>query len=139
MYLRYHLISCVILTIILFPFFNYLSFLVFLFGFFIDFDHYLYDAIKNKNLNLFISYKTQMNHNLERKDQLHIFHTIEFILPFLFLVIISRNIYLIIISLGLLLHLILDYIYEINLIRKKIELKQTRAFSFILWIKRNLI
>ena len=79
MYLRYHFLSCVILAIILFPFFNYLSLLVFIFGFFIDVDHYLYDSIKTRNLSLINSYNLQMDKDLVRKDQLHVFHTIEFI------------------------------------------------------------
>ncbi len=138
MYLRYHLLSCVILAIVLFPFFNYYSLLVFILGFFIDLDHYLYDVITTRKLSLSTSYKMHMNKEHEIKDQLHIFHTIEFIAAFLILTIISNNVYLIIVSTGLLLHLILDYIYEIYLIMiKKEKLKQTRASSLILWMLRH--
>src|SRR3989344_2815262 len=128
MYLRYHLLSCIILAIVLFPFFNYYSLLVFILGFFIDFDHYLYDIITTRRLSLSVSYRMHMNKEREAKDQLHIFHTVEFIVAFLLLTITSNNTYLIIISTGFVLHLILDYIYEIYLVIIKKEIsKQTRA------------
>ena len=138
MYLKYHFISCTILAVILFPFYNYLSLLVFIFGFFIDFDHYFYDIFANKNLSLINSYKRHMDKSLIRKNQLHIFHTVEFIIPFLLLTFISKNIYLLLLCYGLLLHLILDFIYEINIILiKKQEMKQTRTKSLILWLTNN--
>ena len=137
MYLRYHFLSCVILTLILFPFFNYLALLVFVFGFFIDFDHYLYDIIKTKNFSLINSYKRHMNKNSVRKNQLHIFHTLEFIIPFILLTIISKNILLILLSIGLVIHLILDIIYEIYLNINHIERKQTRTLSLIFWVIKN--
>ena len=81
-----------------------------------------------------------MHLNKERliKDQLHIFHTLEFIILFLSLVIISMNIYLIILGISFIIHLSLDYIYELYLIKNKIKLKQTRAYSLILWASRNI-
>ncbi|MEK6841446.1 MAG: hypothetical protein AABW57_01780 [Nanoarchaeota archaeon] len=135
--LKYHLLSCIILSLILFPFYSYYSLLIFIFGFFIDVDHYLYDIIKTKNPSLINSYRMHINKNKILKDQLHIFHTIEFIILFILLTIISNNFYLILISMGLVLHLILDAIYYIYITKKNIELKQTRAFSLISWIKRN--
>lgn len=138
MYLRYHLLSCIILTLILYPFFNYYSLLIFIFGFFIDSDHYLYDIIRTRNLSIINSYKMHMNEERIAKDQLHVFHTVEFIISFLLLTLISRNIYLILLSIGLLVHLILDIIYMIYLIMNNIKLKQTRALSLIFWINRNL-
>ena len=138
MYLRHHFLSCVILSLILYPWFNYYSLLVFIFGFFIDLDHYFYDVIKTGNLNLFISYKIHMDKNRVMKDQLHIFHTFEFMILFTSLILFSRNIYLLIIGIGLVLHWILDWIYLIYSIKMKVDLNQTRAFSLILWFERNL-
>jgi len=138
MYLRHHLLSCIILVLILFPFYSYYSFLIFLLGFFIDLDHYIYYVFKYKNFNLIKSYKSFMDKKMIRKDQLHILHTIEFIILFLLATIYTKNIYLIFISIGFLVHLILDLIYAVYLIKNKIELKQTRALSLIFWIKRNL-
>jgi len=137
MYLRHHFISCVTLTIILFPPYNYLSLLVFIFGFFIDVDHYLYDLAKTGNLDPISSYKRQMNLNIEIKNQLHIFHTLEFIIPFLILVIISKNTYLFILGIGLILHLILDLLYEVYYVIKKTKLNHTRAYSLIMWMMNN--
>ena len=138
MYLKYHFLSCIILSIFLFPFFGYYSLLVFILGFFIDIDHYLYDAIKTKNLNPFNSYKMHMDKNRIAKDQLHIFHILEFIATLILLTLFSDNIYLLLISMGLVLHLILDLIYYFYLIKNKVELKSTRALSLILWINKNI-
>jgi len=138
MYLRYHFLACVILTILLFPFFSYYSLLVFISGFLVDIDHYLYDIFNSKTFNLFKAYKMHMNKEMMRKDQLHIFHTLEFIILFLSLVIVSMNIYLIILGISFIIHLSLDYIYELYLIKNKIKLKQTRSYSLILWALRNI-
>jgi hypothetical protein len=136
--LKYHFLACTILALILFPFYSYYSLLILIFGFFIDLDHYLSDVIRTNNLSLIESYRMHMNRNLEIKDQLHIFHTIEFIVLFILLTIVSNNFYLIFIGIGLVLHLILDEIYILYLIKKNIERKQTRASSLIFWAKRNL-
>ncbi len=138
MYLRHHFLSCVILSLILYPWFNYYSLLVFIFGFFIDLDHYFYDVISKRNLNLLESYKNHMNKSIVIKDQLHIFHTFEFMISFIILTLISRNIYLLIIGIGLVLHWILDWIYLIYSIKIKANLNQTRTFSLILWFERRL-
>ena len=137
MYLRYHFLSCIILTLILFPFFSYYSLLVFALGFFIDVDHYLYDLIRNKNFDLIEVYRMHMDGDWIAKDQLHVFHTIEFISLFILITLLSRNIYLLLLGMGFVLHLILDYIYTINLIRNNIIDNQTRAFSLISWFYRN--
>jgi hypothetical protein len=134
-----HLISCIILSLILFPFFSYYSLLIFIFGFFIDLDHYIYDVIKTKNFSLINSYKKHNNENIISKDQLHILHTIEFIIFFIIITIFSNNVYLLLISLGLLLHLILDFSYWIHKLENKTKINQSRAFSLIFWIKRNLL
>ncbi len=137
MYLKYHFISCIILSIILFPFFNYLSLLVFVLGFFIDADHYFYDVLTTRKLSIKNSYNLHMDKSIIRKDQLHIFHTLEFIVSFIFLTITSKNTYLILLSIGLILHLILDVLHGIILIKKRVKMNQTRAYSFLFWIMRN--
>ena len=137
MYLRYHFLACVILTILLFPFFGYYSLLVFISGFLVDIDHYLYDVFNSKTFNLYKAYKMHMNKGRVIKDQLHIFHTLEFIILFLSLVIVSMNVYLMILAISFIIHLNLDYIYELYLIKNKIKLNQTRASSLILWTLRN--
>ncbi len=138
MYLRHHFLSCIILSLILYPLFDYYSLLVFIFGFFIDLDHYFYSVFKFKKINIFSSYKMHMNKGIIAKDQLHIFHTIEFMIIFILSIIFYRNIYILLLGIGLVLHWILDEIYLIYMIYKKEELKQTRARSVIFWLKRNL-
>ncbi|MEK6906895.1 MAG: hypothetical protein AABW45_00005, partial [Nanoarchaeota archaeon] len=125
------------LSLFLFPFFSYYSLLIFIFGFFIDADHYLYEMIKNKKLDLIEVYKMHMNKDRIEKDQLHIFHTLEFISVFILLTIFSSNIYLLLIGLGLILHLILDEIYLIHIFKNNVNLNSTRALSLFMWLKRN--
>lgn len=136
MYLRYHFLSCIILSLILFPFYSYYSLLILIFGLFIDIDHYIYDIIKTKKLSLINSYKMHMDKNRTAKDQLHIFHTIEFML-LLLLISFYNNTYLSLIIIGFVLHIILDVTYEIYLFIKKRDIKQTRALSLISWLIRN--
>ena len=137
MYIRHHFLSCILLLLILFPLFNYISFLVFIFGFFIDVDHYLYDIIRFRNLNLKKSYLIHMDKKTKIKDQLHIFHTIEFLILFVILTIIYNNVYLLLLIIGFLLHWILDFIYFIHEIIKKEKLNQTTASFLIGWIYRH--
>lgn len=138
MELKHHFLSCIILMLILFPFFKYYSLIIFIFGFFIDMDHYLYDSIITKKFGLINSYKMHMDKSRIIKDQLHVFHTLEFITLIIALTFVSKNVYLLLLSTGLVLHLILDLIYHIYLIRNNIEMKQTRAASLIMWSQRNL-
>jgi len=100
---------------------DYLSlFLIFFAAVFIDFDHYLTTAIKNKNWSLRQAFKSnyegrtaeldlKKNKGICRKGDFHIFHTVEshlivgligiFLLPFFFIFI------------GMVLHSILDIIW----------------------------
>ncbi len=74
---KYHFISSVILMILLSGYFGLLSIFVFVGGFLIDFDHYLYYALKKKDWRLKRCLKY---YHPERVcvDELHVFHTIEF-------------------------------------------------------------
>jgi hypothetical protein len=92
--------------------------LIFLSSIFIDVDHYLLFAIRNKDFSLKNAYKTQKNSYLEHKKNktktitekkiLHVFHTLEF---FIFILILSYfwNIFFFV-FLGMLIHTIFDMI-----------------------------
>ena len=106
MYLKYHFVFTLVFCIILFPFLNWWTIIVFLSGFFIDVDHYLYYIIKFKDWNLKKAYK--IHFKKKYKDKLHIFHTIEF-----YLLIVSLNLlypFFSYILIGVSFHLILDTI-----------------------------
>ena len=82
--------------------------LVFLSSFLIDFDHYIFGAIRKKTLNLKKLYFWHKSLGEDHKSIMHIFHSIEFII---ILVILSYifNFYLFIL-IGTLFHSILDLI-----------------------------
>jgi len=70
-----------------------------------------------------------------KKDQLHIFHTIEFWI--LMFVLSFVNFIFLLIFAGMVFHLIFDFVeYIYEEISKKGH-KSTRAFSFIMWLKRH--
>ncbi len=144
MFPRAHFLSCVILLIILHPFFGYWSLAVFIGGFFIDVDHYLWNIIEKRNFNILKGYreisiesKKRMEKYRNAKkpvylnlDMMHIFHVWEFwVLMFLLSFI---NKFFFIIFLGMVLHLSLDF-YDMF----KIQIYGCRAISFLGWLKRH--
>lgn len=134
MYTYAHVILSLIFSGILYPFIGWNSLIVFLSGFVFDIDHYFYYVIKKKDFSFFKAYMFSIpgttlweNHG----DALHIFHTVEFwsLLVILSVFIDNRIIFVFI---GLMLHMILDRIYQ-----TKIERFGARAWSLIRWIGRN--
>lgn len=122
---RHFLISC-ILSILLFPLYGASSFLVFLSGFLIDIDHYIWYALKFRDLNLKNSYVFHKKRKqLIEIDRLHIFHVFEF---WLLILIISLIFYIPTIMIGLVIHLIMDFS------EMPITSKNLRSTSLILWL-----
>jgi hypothetical protein len=108
-----HAIATLILAVILFPIYEFKVLLLFAFGVFIDFDHYLDYVFNTKNFNPIKAYKVHMNefeNNLEVPKKLHLFHVVEFWILILALTLIFKNDYFYMISLGLILHLSMDFI-----------------------------
>ena len=133
MYISRHFILTLLLAIILFPIYKYKVLALFIFGFFIDVDHYLYDFFKYK-VSLKKSYLMHMNKNITLKDQLHIFHVVEFWILALILTIISHKDTILLLFIGLIFHLSLDFIYQAY---NKKYIKHTRALSLIAWLIRH--
>ena len=137
-----HLLTSVVLSFILFPFFGYHSLWAIVGGFLIDFDHYLYYVFKFKNLSLKKAYV--YHDNIYKRitkvhDILHIFHTIEFWIFMLLVMILSYTynvkfiFYMFLITLlGMFLHIILDIVHQL-----KNDAFHERAFSLIGWLKRR--
>ena len=117
----------------LYPFFGLSILWVFFAGFLIDVDHYIYYVLKFKDLNLKKSYKYFADYIKKKhfKDVLFIFHTIEFFVLLIILSFYSKLMFLFLIS--TILHQILDLFdfYRYNF-------WDARAFSLILWLKRNI-
>ncbi|MBI2106435.1 hypothetical protein HYT57_00465 [Candidatus Woesearchaeota archaeon] len=126
---RHFIVNC-ILVILLLPSYGISSFLVFISGFLIDIDHYIWYALKFKDLNPKNSY---IFHKERRQlieiDRLHIFHVIEFWLLILILGIIF---YIPTLIFGLVTHLIMDF-SEMPLTSKNL-----RSTSLILWLYKNV-
>ncbi|MBI2106129.1 hypothetical protein HYT56_04815 [Candidatus Woesearchaeota archaeon] len=130
-----HILFAFLFSLILFPFIGYYSIVVFLSGFVFDIDHYLYYAIKKKDIGFINGYlyhvpgsKVYEAHH----DVLHIFHTWEVWMLFLILTIFHKIFLFSLI--GLLFHMILDQGYL--LINFKRE-NGARAWSLIGWLMRN--
>ena len=121
-----HFLSSSILTLILFPFFSWYSLIVYLGGFFIDFDHYLIFVIKKKDFSLKNAY------NYFRYDKKHDWNTEPLIFHFLeltfILIILSffHWIFFLLVS-GIILHLTLDFIHEVK------HNKFTKHWFFFYW------
>ena len=126
---KHFIVNC-LLSILLFPTYGMSSFLVFISGFLIDIDHYLWYAIKFKDFNPKSSYIFHKERKqLKEIDRLHIFHVFEF---WLLLLIISLIISIPTLIIGLVIHLVMDF-SDIPSTSKDL-----RSTSLILWIYKNL-
>ena len=133
MHLHIHLLSSLLLAIVLFPVFGYISLLIIVGGFLVDFDHYLYYILKHKKISLvkaYHLYKKKLKPQEDNRDLLHIFHTIEFWILLIILTIYLR--FFILLTFGFFIHMILDCF---DLIRTKRY--GARALSLIAWLRRH--
>lgn len=119
-----HFIATLILSIILFPYFRWLSLLAFIGGFLVDVDHYLMYIIKFKDFSI---KKTYEYCNKGPKHVLMIFHTAEVWIILFILSFVSKA--ALIIFIGLMLHMIMDLIY--NYRKKRIK---NRVYSIVFWL-----
>ncbi|MBU1203900.1 MAG: hypothetical protein KKG60_02420 [Nanoarchaeota archaeon] len=135
MYPLKHFIACIVLFVIMFPIYKFWALVVFVSGFLIDFDHYLWYIFRFKSFDLMKCYRFCACKKNVVKNMLHIFHTAEawiligmvgaifykefefVIFPFLF---------------SLLVHLIMDFIYGLTHIKV-----HERALSFFEWMNKR--
>lgn len=133
MYPYQHFISCIILSIVLWPFFGAFSLLCFIGGFLVDVDHNLWYMYKHKTWNGFKAYPHYIK-AAKNKDRVGkcfmIFHTIEFALILIILSFFYNPIGLVL--LGLIMHWILDCIYKL-----KNNMFNDRVFSLIYELSMN--
>jgi len=128
-----HFLFSIIPMILIFPIYKYLS-LAFLIGsYLIDFDHYLWYVICKKDFNLRKAY--WWCRESRQKDQMHIFHTMEFWVLMLLLSFV--HIFFKLVFIGMIFHLIFDFIDYLYEETSKKGHKSTRAFSFIMWLRRH--
>jgi hypothetical protein len=113
MILSVHFITSLILSAAFYPFYGISSLLVFIGGFFIDIDHFLWNLAKFRDFNILKAYNFHMENVVSNdfsrtKGILLLFHNLEFVLLMLLLSFVSEIFLLI--TYGLVLHLLLDLI-----------------------------
>tara|TARA_Y100000310_G_C19966257_1_gene483448 strand:+ start:91 stop:471 length:381 start_codon:yes stop_codon:yes gene_type:complete len=119
-----------ILIAIFFPFFGWSSLIILLGGFFIDVDHYLIYVIKKKDFSLIRAYNYfRYGSSKDFEDTPLIFHFVELTAIFIFLS--FFNYLILLLTIGILTHLLLDLIYEV---RNKNDIGKN--WSLITWIKK---
>ena len=127
-----HFIVSLILMITLFPIYKWFSLLIFIFGFLIDADHFLWYAVKYNHFSLMGAY----NHSLDKariyknEDVLHIFHVIEVWIPVFVLAFFNEIFF--ISAIGLAVHQFMDFFECI-----KNGDYYARTFSLFTWLNRN--
>ncbi|MAG08649.1 hypothetical protein CMO89_04195 [Candidatus Woesearchaeota archaeon] len=128
MRLLVHFIVSLALVMLLYPFYKEQALLIFIGGFLIDIDHYLWYMFRFKDFNL--KKALEYYKKLDFKDVLILFHTIEFVVV-VFLLSLYPGLGLLFV--GYIIHIIMDtiYMYKCNILG-------LRAFSLILWIKRRI-
>jgi len=126
-----HILISAVLFVILFPFYGFLSLLVFVSGVLIDIDHLIHYYSKFKNFNLkraYYFYKSDTGGS--SVGDLFLFHHLDLFVVFVAFSFFSKSFF--ILTLGLLFHYILDYIHELYIIGNKIK-----ARSFFGWMLRK--
>src|SRR3989344_2707423 len=128
-----HFLASLIPLVLLFPIYKYWSLAFFIGSFLIDFDHYLWYALRFRKFNLKMAYDYYKPENKKNKelDILNIFHVWEF--WFLAALLRFVSTFFFIIFLGLIFHMLLDLID----LAMHPECLEARAVSFFNWLKRH--
>ena len=129
-----HVLASLILAALIYPLFGFKSILVFAGGVLVDFDHYIWFTLKYKKFGVYKCYKFYMEESRKENFKkvwrlLLAFHTIEFFVMMIVFSFFSKFIFLI--TLGLVLHYILDGIWYCRLGMLVPEI------SILRWILRN--
>jgi len=139
-----HFIFSLLLSLLLYPFFGFVSLLIFVGGFLIDVDHYVYHMVRYKKINPLDAYRYCKSGREGSPQVLHIFHTYEVLLIIFILALFSEVMGIIV--LGILLHIGMDLLDLLNgyMHRKEISItlrqfyQHCRAYSVLGWITREL-
>ncbi|MBI5393192.1 hypothetical protein HZA96_04955 [Candidatus Woesearchaeota archaeon] len=143
MHLSRHFIISSVLAAISYPFFGWQSIFLFIGGFFIDGDHYLWYIFTKKNFNLKKAYHFHLNNDLSEKKIIDIFHTAEFWILILLASLLSNS-YLpyyhtaiLAFTFGIYSHIICDLIHEYNHHKLGIDARVYSFYSRALHLKRK--
>ena len=136
-----HFVTSLVLGMILYPFVGLYSLWVFVGGFLIDFDHYVYSIFRFRSWSLQLAYDFHNDRHLTEyeRDILHLFHTLEF---WVFMVVAAFVCYFLdwtflfwmfaLTFAGMVLHLFLDFFSLIKGGRV-----DARAISLVGWLRRR--
>jgi len=128
---KVHILASIPPFLLLYYFYGNLSLVFILGSILIDIDHILWYFLRHKSLNLRKAYQYHRPGGSNEKDILHIFHTIESWVLFLFLSFFHK--FLLFLFLGMTFHLIMD-VYDMY----KYHYSDIRAISLLRWIKRHI-
>jgi len=134
-----HILASLPIAIILYFFFKEYALIFFFASFLFDVDHYIDYALTKKDFSLINAYKYCVyitknaikNNKINFKQRLHFFHTIEFYLIMFIIAFYSKT--FLFVFLGIMYHQLIDYMHML----KYPILKKSRAFSLIMWLKKN--
>ncbi len=108
-----HFTVSTIIAIALYPFLGLWSLVVYVTGFLIDSDHYLFYIIKKKSWNIKKAYRyfrTETQKVSEYKKMVKVFHFLEYI-PVMLIASLFHTLF-IAAAIGFVAHIIMDFIYE---------------------------
>lgn len=130
---KYHLIISLVI-ILFYPLFRENVFIIAVSNLLVDLDHYpfYYYLTKTKSIKKAYSIIKEKRNKLIYKDMLYVFHTFEFVLILTLNALNSE--FFILVSIGVLIHLITDFIDVIKNNRYR-----SRTLSIITWFLRNKI
>jgi len=133
----YHFIASLVLAAILYPFYGVNVLFIFVGGFLIDLDHYLWYIYKNKGFNPINAYKfylkmlKEKSFNQKRKYLL-LFHSAEFLVLMVIFAFYSKIMFIILI--GLLYHYALDTITILFISKGRCS-----TYSIVWWLVKYRI
>lgn len=138
-----HFLACTLLFIVMFPVYKFWALLVFVSGWLIDSDHYLWTFFRFGWVNPMRSYRfyAEKRERMMYRDVLHIFHTLEFlvVVGVIFAIFWKYDFLVFPLALSLVVHMIMDFLFELSfLLRKKeIDTGILRVFSFYEWVRKR--
>lgn len=130
-----HFISSLILGGVLYPFFGLSAFIVIIGGFIVDVDHYLLYICQFRKLEVkkaLVYFREYFDKHYKGKAPFFIFHSIEFLLLLVLVSFYSEYVFLL--TLGIILHYSLDFLYEMKLAGHLIK-----NWSLIMWLREQII
>ncbi len=139
MHLSRHFVISLVLAGISYPFFGGYSLLLFIGGFFVDGDHYLWYIFTKKDFNLKNAYQYHLTTDFSGKKIIDIFHTAEVWIVLLLASIFSPYYHtaILALTLGIYSHMLCDFLHEFLHYDIGIDSRVYSFYARILHLKRK--